>query len=1057
MASSLRQQEVQPVHSDHDKYHEKYKYTALKETEIRLLKLLRGSKDDPLQANLKVFPLSGAEARSNEPPKACDGGNQTVPTYEALSYHWGKKAPPEKEREHSITIIEKYDTFRIAIRPNLEQALKHLRYPYTHRWLWVDALCLWQDQKPEEAPSGATEKRVQIPRMHLIYNKAKCVCIWLGAGDEFSKDAIKFVKDISDLDTFDFDDHFKDYSKLRVQKLDSFAHLLRRDWFSRRWIVQELAVARSAMLYCGSDKVDWRDFADAVALFSSKHVNLKQFFRTSEEHDFQPQYLGDVKQMGAYRLVQIANNFFRKSDEGEILDNLVSLEEVVSMLTTFDSQDPKDIIYAVLSLSNNATASAKEKTAFTNDNEKIDKFLETRMDEMQKEQPNGRRPGLLRSPSLLRRSPSAWKLPATFDKALNLIKGKHRPDKIITIKYESSDFEVYKDFMEHTVTQSGSLDILCRPWAATMDASGNPVVLPSWMSKKSGAIFGLHFNRAYIRLRADLLVGDAGPGGKHYNASQETTARWDYRDNVLLTRSLTVHGFVLNEIGKRLGVSRGGVIPPEWYDEWQAIRMSDKTVPSSSFWRTLVADRGPEGQMKPPSYYELACKYAFKNRLEQEDLNTRDMIAEPKCPPYVEEYLERVQAVTWTRRLVVLGTKGDDQRLGLVPRQTQRGDLVCILQGCSVPVVLRRHDSLEYAKEQLKLAKTAQQGVRDLIKRKRADSEKALPIIKIDDPAESNVSRETIHQLRRFGGESHGNPVVPGDPLFAAERTLDETEQELQVRCTGLEAALKELESRFPPKFLSRGTSTSDLSDYAPNPSSPSSPKELTYNTDGSKENHVLTPGSTPPSQPIRGVDTHASSATASTMTGTDETLVSGHRPAPGAQEAETAQGHGSPAPWTNPLKNRDGVTGTRSSVLRVATTVVFADTPDTAHAANQPQPPPQASSEPHSNGNTHLQLPGAESTSGPASTAAGNPDTGEDIKMLSKEDRAGSQAWRKQPLPRYYYEFIGECYVHGLMDGEAMKKQTARPESEIKATRDLANLEEFDPPHRRTQVFWLR
>jgi hypothetical protein len=1057
MTSALRLQRVQSVPSEHDKYHQKYKYTPLKETEIRLLKLLRGSKDDPLQANLTIFPLSGAEARSNEPPKADDGVNQTLPKYEALSYHWGKPAS-ENEHEHSITIIEQWDTFHIAIRPNLGLALKHLRYPQTHRWLWVDALCLWLDQKPEEAPPEGTEKRIQIPRMHLIYNKAQRVCIWLGEGDELSKDAIKFVKDISDLDTFDFDDHFKDYSKLRVQKLDNFARLLRRDWFSRRWVVQELAVARSAMLYCGDDEVDWRDFADAVSLFSSKHVNLKQFFRTSEEHDFQPQYLGDVKQMGAYRLVQIANNFFRKSDEGEILDNLVSLEEVVSMLTTFDSQDPKDIIYAVLSLSNDATASAKEKTAFMNDNEKIDEFLMKRMGEMQKEQPNAGRPRLLRRSSILRRSPSAWKLPATFDKALNLIKGKHRPDKIITIKYESSDFEVYKDFMEHTVTQSGSLDILCRPWAATVDASGNPVVLPSWMSKKSSAIFGLHFNRAYIRLRADLLVGDAGPGGKHYNASQETTARWDYRDNVLLTQSLTVHGFVINEIGKALGVSRGGVIPPEWYDEWQAIRKSDKKVPSSSFWRTLVADRGPEGQMKPPSYYELACKYAFKNRVEQEDLNTRDMIAEPKCPPYVEEYLERVQAVTWTRKLVVLGTKGDDQRLGLVPKQSKKSDLICILQGCSVPVVLRRHDSLEYAKEQLKLTKTKLQEVRDLIKRnERSDSEKALPIIQIDDPAESNVSRETVHQLRKFGGESHGNPVVPGDPLFAAEREIDETEQDLQERCTGLAAALKELEGRFPPKFKSKGTSTFDLPVYAPNPSSTSLPNGLAFNAVDNKENHVSTPGSIPPSQPIHGADTHASSATASTTTSTGETHVSGHLPVPGARVAETAQGHGSPAPQTTLLENGDSVKRTQSGMRRVAVTVVNGDTPDTAHAANQTNPPPQVSSEPHSDGHTHLQPPGAESTGGPASTAAGDPNTGEDIKRLSKEDRVGSQAWRSQPLPRYYYEFMGECYVHGLMDGEAMKMQTARPESEIKATKDVPNLEEFDPPHRRTQVFWLR
>ena len=40
--------------------------------------------------------------------------------------------------------------------------------------------------------------------------------------------------------------------------------LLRRPWFTRAWIVQEIAVARSVVLACGSWKMDWLILGAAV-------------------------------------------------------------------------------------------------------------------------------------------------------------------------------------------------------------------------------------------------------------------------------------------------------------------------------------------------------------------------------------------------------------------------------------------------------------------------------------------------------------------------------------------------------------------------------------------------------------------------------------------------------------------------------------------------------------------------------------------------------------------------------------------------------------------------
>jgi hypothetical protein len=39
--------------------------------------------------------------------------------------------------------------------------------------------------------------------------------------------------------------------------------------------------------------------------------------------------------------------------------------------------------------------------------------------------------------------------------------------------------------------------------------------------------------------------------------------------------------------------------------------------------------------------------------------------------------------------------------------------------------------------------------------------------------------------------------------------------------------------------------------------------------------------------------------------------------------------------------------------------------------------------------------------------------------QRMRKDDRIFS--WKDQVLQRYYYELIGECYIHGTMDEEAM------------------------------------
>jgi hypothetical protein len=67
--------------------------------------------------------------------------------------------------------------------------------------------------------------------------------------------AFKFIqKEVLQLQNFD---ELCD-SKEAMKKWGALLDLMQRQWFSRRWVVQEIALAREAMIYCGQDRIPWK-------------------------------------------------------------------------------------------------------------------------------------------------------------------------------------------------------------------------------------------------------------------------------------------------------------------------------------------------------------------------------------------------------------------------------------------------------------------------------------------------------------------------------------------------------------------------------------------------------------------------------------------------------------------------------------------------------------------------------------------------------------------------------------------------------------------------------
>lgn len=237
-----------------------YKYTRLPEVRgyIRVLQLLgNGFYDAEIECELLTLNFVNKQLQQD---------------YEALSWCWGTAKPTA-----SIIIRQdKVESHRRVkyVTPDLVAALRALRYRDRARFLWIDQICI--DQKTP------IEKNHQVEMMSDIYGRATRVCVWLGERDGSSKLALDFIKK-EVLQLQNFDDLCSD--EKNSHKWSALLNLMQRPWFSRRWVVQEVALASDTVVYCGNDKIPWKDFAVAVELFVEVETATHRLSEVREPKD----------------------------------------------------------------------------------------------------------------------------------------------------------------------------------------------------------------------------------------------------------------------------------------------------------------------------------------------------------------------------------------------------------------------------------------------------------------------------------------------------------------------------------------------------------------------------------------------------------------------------------------------------------------------------------------------------------------------------------------------------------------------------------------------------
>jgi hypothetical protein len=609
---------------------------------IRILILHGGPPESPLSGSLKTINLDSFEPdKSKKQGKRHDDEN-----YEALSYVWGKLPKPEMMEELKIHVNDQTISM-LQITPSLTMALKRLRLQAKNRWLWVDAVCI--NQKSD------AEKNSQVPLMAKIYSNALNVCVWVGDELKGKKTmlAVNLVRSIRFLHNYDtFVEHYS-----RCSEWEALLDLMKREWFSRRWVVQEIAMAQKATIYCGQQELDWNDYSEAVSLFQEMEERVRQKFKESKEHNHPADYFGHLKAFSACLLVDSVNQLVQKTEDGKIVRRTANLEELVSTLTSFRGSVAHDTIYAVLALANDVSGS----DAFAKSQPPIRVDDDTKA-QWQRDHPNVD--------------------PQTILRALQ----SFRVDKY-PVDYKKDFVAVARDFLDIVTRRSGSLDMILRPWVDDKIPKHILESLPSWIRTLRYLPHKPDWKGHYQRVNANPLVG--APGKQVYSAAGSYPGHWLFgKDPNCWT--LTVNGFILDHVGEVEESALGATIPESWYKfgHWE----DREEIPPQPFWRTIVADRDAQGE-KCPLWYSQACKVSFGETIEGADAQT-SIMKETIGSQVVKDFLERVQAVTWGRRL--LRTKIKDW-LGLGPNKpnnVRKGDAICIIFGCNVPVILREHSNM---------------------------------------------------------------------------------------------------------------------------------------------------------------------------------------------------------------------------------------------------------------------------------------------------------------------------------------------------------------------------
>ncbi|PSN64192.1 hypothetical protein BS50DRAFT_648118 [Corynespora cassiicola Philippines] len=212
-----------------------YAYKTLANEEIRLFMLFPGSKHDPVRGMIFNAPSS-----------------ESAGPYRTLSYEWGTGT----DQHHIVT-----ENGLLKIRGPLYKTLVHIRKQKNPIVLWIDAICINQNDE--------REKTQQIRLLPQIFKYSRCTLAFFGSDNQSDKALETLLQIRTKLDSAKewpegLNKVPKNWEKLSKPPLDDpiwqeIKCFFSRTWFLRAWIVQEAVTAPTITIVCGKWMIDWED------------------------------------------------------------------------------------------------------------------------------------------------------------------------------------------------------------------------------------------------------------------------------------------------------------------------------------------------------------------------------------------------------------------------------------------------------------------------------------------------------------------------------------------------------------------------------------------------------------------------------------------------------------------------------------------------------------------------------------------------------------------------------------------------------------------------------
>jgi hypothetical protein len=283
-----------------------------------------------------------------------------VPPYHAISYYWGSAAP---------TCYIMIEGESIEIRESAREMLEALKDIYgCETYFWVDMFCINQ--------LDLDERNSQVAMMSEIYACASDVVSWLGPSTPGSRSAFEIVEkelycpqnaskrllgDDSLINSFVApDDDLPSTEQLEADHnlYNHFAHtvawpalsdILRRAYWTRMWVVQEIIVAANSVLLCGNNTTSLEKLIKVGEgwLRKSQHYisdEMSSGFGTGTDAEYQDM-------INTWRPVEKLLEYREQFNMGKIL-----LMELVDSFAVKTCLNVRDKVYALRALSPEASS-----------------------------------------------------------------------------------------------------------------------------------------------------------------------------------------------------------------------------------------------------------------------------------------------------------------------------------------------------------------------------------------------------------------------------------------------------------------------------------------------------------------------------------------------------------------------------------------------------------------------------------------------------------------------------------------------------------------------------